>query len=361
MTHRIFRLFSRSAALGIAALLMGSTTADAGWWHGSSGGSYSSYGGSYGGSYGSYGSYGSTGSGSYGGLFGRWRQHHQVRWHSSHGSSGGSYGGNYGSYGSSGGSHGSSGGGYAYRSRGWGSSGGSHGNYGSAGGYSSSPYYTAPNYAPGTGSPYYSTPSQMVPGTTTPESSAKPAIDGEIPAPATGTDANPANGSATLTISVPSEALVYVNGVQTRSTGELRRYVSRGLNEGFSYTYDVKVTMVRNGRLVEENKLVQLNAGDNTDLAFAMNAKGNVETSLTLKVPENATVALAGSTTNMSGAVRVFKTFALDEGAAWEDYKVVVSVERDGQLVSQEKAITLKSGEAQTLSFEFDSAQVAAR
>ena len=55
------------------------------------------------------------------------------------------------------------------------------------------------------------------------------------------------SNSALLTVSVPADARVLVNGVPTRSTGDVRRYVSRNLNPGFSYTYEVTTEATVNG------------------------------------------------------------------------------------------------------------------
>lgn len=338
-----------------AALLVGAKPADAGWWH-------RWHGGSSGGSSGSYGSHGSSGG---------WAGHGSS-W-GSYGSSGGSSGGSYGSsgggyggsYGSSGGGYGSSGGGY---SSGWGGSSGG----GSSGGYSS--YYSGYGSSGGgsSGGSYYSTPvapAPMIQGQV-PDSSAKPALPlqgegGAIPANPMDRGAQRNSRNATLTVSVPADAKIYVNGLPTRSIGEVRRYVSRGLSDGMSYTYEVRAVADRNGETVEETKKVEVRAGQEVELAFSF-ANGNelantspVETTLSVQVPEDAHVSLAGNTTNGTGEVRVFKTHSLTTGEAWDNYKIVVSVERDGRTLSQEKTITLKAGDSQNLAFDFDGAKVA--
>lgn len=313
---------------------------------GSSGG----YGGSSGGYAGSSGGY-ASGGGSHGGFLGRikahWRSHH-----SSHGSFGSGSGGSsgYASGGSHGGwghGHGSSGG-YASGGSSGGYVGGSSGGYvsgGSSGGYisgyaSSSPVeYSSPAYE-----------GSVIEGSVT-----QPATE----TPAAGGDHTAQNArSVMLTVSVPEDAKVYVNGLETKSTGALRRYVSRGLDAGSKYTYEVRAEVTRDGEPVVETKTVDVSAGQSSSVAFDLRPS-KAETKLTLRVPEDARVYLANRETTTGGAVRTFRTSILSEGKVWSNYTVRVSVERNGQTLTKEETIALTGGEARELSFDFDAPKVA--
>ena len=166
--------------------------------------------------------------------------------------------------------------------------------------------------------------------------------------------------SALLTVSVPPRARIYVNGVPTRSTGELRRYVSRDLAPGFAYTYEVKAETMVDGVPVVSTKTVLLRAGDQVDLAFDLKAPERLETSLTVRVPPDARVFLAGNATQGSGAVRTFRTSQLRDGESWSEYAVRVVVDRDGEQLNRETTITLRAGDQQELTFHFDTDKVAA-
>ena len=188
-----------------------------------------------------------------------------------------------------------------------------------------------------------------------PATPAAPAAPGDLPA------ATPEANKATLKVAVPQDALVYVNGILTKSIGTDRTYVSRGLLEGYQYTYEVRAEAVRDGQKVEEVKVVNLKAGERTEIAFnSLQPAKSAETTLTLNVPAEAKVMLAGNATIGSGAVRTFKTSKLTTDGEWANYLVQVSIDRDGQTVTQEKTITLKAGDNQTLSFDFERDQVAA-
>ena len=187
--------------VALSAVVAGAPKADAFGWHhgagGSSGGS-SGYGGwgSSGGSSGGYdAAYGSSGGssgysyGSSGGSSGHQRVgflarlHNVFHHHRGHGSSGGS----------SGYSHGSSGGSSGYS--GHGSSGGSSGYHGGSGGSAGAAYYGGANY----GGAYYGGYGMY---------NGMPVVGAGAPADA-----------AVLTVSVPADAKVFVNGYETTSVG----------------------------------------------------------------------------------------------------------------------------------------------
>jgi len=87
--------------------------------------------------------------------------------------------------------------------------------------------------------------------------------------PSTMTPVNQTSGL--LTIWVPATAKVYINGLETKSTGSRRRYVSYGLDPSLTYKYEVRVELVRDGRIAEETQTVYLTAGESQGLAFGFN------------------------------------------------------------------------------------------
>jgi uncharacterized protein (TIGR03000 family) len=389
-------LFRAVLTACVMAVLGLTQAAQAGWWHhhGSYGsaGSYVGYGsaGSYAVGYGSYGSAGSAGSyGSYSSA-GSWGSRHYVAYpsYSSYGSYGstGSYAasysstGSYGSYGTyrtsyaSSGSHGSHGshGGLLHRifhhKRYYASCGstgsyvvsygstGSYGSYGSTGGYSS------------VGSSIYGGSTIITDGVPVESGT----VIGPAPAPATPAAPTPApmssidRTSATISVLVPADARVFVNGNLTKSTGTNRQYVSRGLVAGQSYTYELRMEYTVDGKTEVENKTVRLIAGERVDLAFAqgINPTLNVstpatkidssKTTLILKVPADAKVRLAGNLTSQTGEVREYITNRLSAGEAWSNYTITVEATVNGEVKTQEKTITLYAGDERKVDFDFD-------
>jgi len=173
-----------------------------------------------------------------------------------------------------------------------------------------------------------------------------------------------------LRVNVPTDAVVYVNDSKTTSTGSQRQYVSHGLKEGQSYTYNVRVEFEREGQLVSESKSVSLSAGGDESLAFEAAPAAPIVaeepadddetvTKLTVKVPADAKVTLAGAATKQVGAEREFLTTRLAAGATWEDYTILVEAEVNGEIVTQKRTITLRGGESQALVFDFEPATLA--
>lgn len=292
---------------------------------------------------------------------------------SSGGSSGGSYGAyrSYRAYGSSGGgaSYGSSGASY-YRG---GSSGGhvsySAPSYGSSGGGSVSVHYAAPQVhveaAPiHVESPIHSSPSYYEPPAV--ESHGESIIESHTHGASTH---SVKKTEAMLTMRVPAESNVFVNGTKTRSTGAQRQFVSRGLKPGYSYSYKVRIETTVSGRPVVETKTVRLQGGQSQTLVYkttetetrVASQPKTVETVLKVNVPANAKVTLAGNPTSADGSSRVFRTKQLKPGQAWNNYVVSVSIDRDGRTVTKQKSITLRAGSQPELTFDFAEESLAMR
>jgi uncharacterized protein (TIGR03000 family) len=109
-----------------------------------------------------------------------------------------------------------------------------------------------------------------------------------------------------------------------------------------------------------------LAAGQLVDISF--NFEGNQEapvagkkasTKLTIHVPADAKVYLAGRETSSSGEVREFTTSKLAAGTEWKNYTVHVVTNIDGRDVSKDETITLTGGEDRDLTFDFNSNPIA--
>ena len=70
-----------------------------------------------------------------------------------------------------------------------------------------------------------------------------------------------------------------------------------------------------------------------------------VKTRLTLHVPADAKVTLAGVETKQTGEVRQFATSKLASGQTWSDYKVVIETTHDGKVQREERSLTLTGGQ----------------
>lgn len=177
----------------------------------------------------------------------------------------------------------------------------------------------------------------------------------------------PGRSSALISVDVPQAAKVFVNDASTTSTGLHRRYVSRGLVQGRSYTFRVRAEWQTDEGLVSRTEVLKLNAGSSASLDFnqpaeqddSQVAEKQSETKLTLHVPDDAEVYLAGRRTRMEGTVRAYTTKRLASGETWNDYVVRVDVSRDGHTVSKRHVLDLRGGQSHELTFDFDAADSA--
>lgn len=172
-----------------------------------------------------------------------------------------------------------------------------------------------------------------------------------IPEPANGdeTTATPRVGSGILNVSVPSDAKVYVNDRLTTTPGDSRSYVSRNLEAGRNYRFEIRASIVRDGREISLERNVVMRSGRSEFVKFDFD--NPVMTQLTVKVPEDAKVELCGNATKASGSLRSFKT-AMMPGQIWENYDIQVQFQQDGKIVNRQKSITIKAGQQYVVDFE---------
>ena len=188
------------------------------------------------------------------------------------------------------------------------------------------------------------------------QESAKPAVESD---------------AALLTVAVPGDAKVTVNGHPTTSDGTVRQFMSRGLKKGYVYTYVVNVTFDVGGQQKTESKSVKLRPGDVENVEFVapkpvepvapQPQPEDVVTVVRLHVPADAKVTLAGNATNGSGTIRTFRTKQLKPGQQWAGYTIRVKTVRNGQPVVQERTVDVQSGSTNELTFNFDSDSIARR
>jgi uncharacterized protein (TIGR03000 family) len=174
--------------------------------------------------------------------------------------------------------------------------------------------------------------------------------------------------AALLTVSVPLDASVVVNGYKTQAVGLVRQFKSRGLKPGFVYTYVVDVTYTVDGSELTESKSVKLRPGTSELIEFAASTTVAVETEnqdlttvVQLHVPADAKITLAGNVTDGDGELRTYRTHQLTAGEVWSGYTVRVTTEINGKAVSKERTLDLVAGSTNDLTFEFGVNELASR
>jgi uncharacterized protein (TIGR03000 family) len=165
-----------------------------------------------------------------------------------------------------------------------------------------------------------------------------------------------AEDGAMIEVTVPADAQVKVNDQPTTSTGTSRSFVSRGLQRGKTYTYQLAVSYDLDGETIVETKSITLRAGDHVALEFPSDGATTAQarTELKLAVPAEAKVYLAGAATEQTGAERTYITQRLTAGQEWDGYVVRVELERDGKQLVEERTLKIIGGESYQLAFQFD-------
>lgn len=160
-----------------------------------------------------------------------------------------------------------------------------------------------------------------------------------------------------LLVDLPEAARVFVNDNPTTSTGGSRKYVSKSLERGSSYRFQVRAELDVDGRTVSQERTVVLVPGSKEAFAFRFADSTPVaETVLKLNVPADAKVTLAGNSTKSQGESRVYRTKELTAGQVWEDYTIFV--EWNGK--TREKSIRLIGGDELEVSFNFNESEALA-
>ncbi|HWC88731.1 MAG TPA: TIGR03000 domain-containing protein [Pirellulales bacterium] len=182
------------------------------------------------------------------------------------------------------------------------------------------------------------------------------------PAQSQGQQTPTPGNSVIMNVTVPPEAIVYINGRATSSLGGQRRFRSDNLKPG-AYPYEIRAEIERDGQKLVLSKTVELRTGNAESVAFDFNQpdavaskpaapRSEMLTSLTLRVPQGAKVFLGDNPTRATGTVRRFAT-RLKPGQRYSDYKVRVEAQVDGKLQTREQVISLAAGEKRDLNFDF--------
>ncbi len=85
--------------------------------------------------------------------------------------------------------------------------------------------------------------------------------------------APPANSGETalpvaLSVAVPADAEIWLEGVKTTSTGTLRQFVTPALKPGQDYILNVRIRFRRNNEDVDQTRSLRVRAGDNLRLDY---------------------------------------------------------------------------------------------
>jgi uncharacterized protein (TIGR03000 family) len=144
------------------------------------------------------------------------------------------------------------------------------------GGYNYPPYYPYAGGYPGYGAPVYTPPPPPAPYPTAGQAAPYPAA-GQGPVPATPTSAAQGtlmrltDSDMILSIRVPPDAVVRINGEKTNQNGPRREFMSSGLSPGRTYTFVVSAQWTApNGQAVQSEQRLHVQGGERRNVDFLM-------------------------------------------------------------------------------------------
>ena len=93
------------------------------------------------------------------------------------------------------------------------------------------------------------------------------------------------NGGKTgyIQLTVPEDAVVFINGYQTKMTGTERQFVARGLEIGRSYEFEIRVTLVRSGEVLNDVQTAVLLPGTTMALSFRFDRPDDLQNRYAVK------------------------------------------------------------------------------
>jgi uncharacterized protein (TIGR03000 family) len=132
--------------------------------------------------------------------------------------------------------------------------------------YNMSPYsgnggYSAPSYGGSTGLP-------------------TPVTINNYPPTSTRARAETATDRAHVTIQLPPDGEVTIQGTRLNATGPIRHFDSPPLTAGTEYAYDVEATWKENGQEIKQSQRIDIAPGARTEVIFRTGAKPKVMASM---------------------------------------------------------------------------------
>ena len=168
-----------------------------------------------------------------------------------------------------------------------------------------------------------------------------------------------------LGVHVPENATVFVNGRRTDSEGTYREFELHTRKPRHSYR--VRAVASDNGREFDQTKVAILTARRSGEISFDFDSTAvsnapreptdagqqlTQKSSLTVRVPDSATVYVNGRRTNSTG---IHREYELRTRKSRHSYRVRAVVNKDGLEVSETKLVILDPGSSTKMSFDFDS------
>jgi uncharacterized protein (TIGR03000 family) len=159
--------------------------------------------------------------------------------------------------------------------------------------------------------------------------------------------------AAHVTVTLPAEAKLFVQGVACPLTSAKRTFDTPKLQVGQNYIYTLRAEVARAGRTLVETRQVSITAGkrvvvDFGDMSAAKVAAGPAQ--VTVLLPEEAKLLVQGMACPLTSGKRTFSSPQLQAGQSYT-YTLQAEVIRVGQSITESRRVTLAAGQRVVVDF----------
>jgi uncharacterized protein (TIGR03000 family) len=165
-----------------------------------------------------------------------------------------------------------------------------------------------------------------------------------------------AANQARVTIHVAEGARLSVEGQPVAISGTSQSFLSPTLETGRDYNYEMKATIVHDGKEQAVSKRVVVRAGESVtvDLREAVAtpaAPAREAAKVHVKMPREAKLFVDGVQVPVANGDRVLDTPPLEKGKPYH-YTMKAELKLEGRTVTQTKHVGVEAGKAATVEFE---------
>jgi uncharacterized protein (TIGR03000 family) len=173
--------------------------------------------------------------------------------------------------------------------------------------------------------------------------------------PPKGSGSDGISSQATVTVRLPDNAKLFVDGQAIALNSSSRTFVTPQLERGKEYYYTIKAEWNRDGKTVSDTKRVVVQSGKTSSVEFADSAavvKDEAPAHITVRLPESAKLYVDGQLVSLKSDVRSFSTPPL---AAGKKYYYVLKTETGKK--TETRKVVMEAG--QNVEVDFNQAAVA--
>jgi uncharacterized protein (TIGR03000 family) len=164
-----------------------------------------------------------------------------------------------------------------------------------------------------------------------------------------------AANQATVVVTLPADAKLFIEGKLIDQTGSVRAFRTPELQPvpaGQSYEYTMSIEVVRNGRTVKSEEKVRVEAGKVARVNFAEPAPGSGNTAqIHVRMPADAVLTVDGRSWSATEGQTIIRTPELRAGQD-HFYQLKIEVVRRNERHTMTRDVAFRAGQELQVEFE---------